>query len=214
MIEGSLPSHFIPLHTPLNFHKIIQQVNNPGKSTVVAGMGRVVRFASVVDLVEDEGPTSDQHNRQTSGNIAPPQSSTGPSTPPAQVVMIVEDNKINQRLGVKMLKTLGYEVMTADDGQEAIDLLLAHPDTVDAILMDQSMPRKDGLTATREIRELEGNGGMVLRKGKPIPILAVTAVVGTHAEAMCREAGADDFLPKPLSLKVLQKALETHLMEF
>ncbi|GAM91038.1 hypothetical protein ANO11243_090850 [Dothideomycetidae sp. 11243] len=141
-------------------------------------------------------------------------SSSGPATPPAKVVMLVEDNKINQRLGVKMLKTLGYDVIIADDGQDAIDSLLEHAPGVDAILMDQSMPRKDGLTATREIREMEANGTLPLRAGRPIPIIAVTAVVGAHAEAMCRQAGTDDFLPKPLSLSKLRKTLETFLIDF
>lgn len=107
-----------------------------------------------------------------------------------------------------MLASLGYQVQVAEDGQEAIDQLLKNDASIDAILMDQSMPRKDGITATREIRELEA-AGRLTRKGRPI--IAVTAVVNSEAQAKFREAGADDFLAKPLSLSRLEQTLATYL---
>ena len=111
-----------------------------------------------------------------------------------------------------MLKTLGYEVLLADDGQHAIDMVTEHDTAIDIILMDQSMPRKDGLSATREIRELEANGTLRGPFGRQSsrrrPIIAVTAVVGPKAEAMCRAAGTDTFLAKPLSLARLRDMLE------
>ena len=73
--------------------------------------------------------------------------------------------------------------------------------------MDQSMPRKDGLTATREIRMMEEDGTLSRRR----KIIAVTAVVGPEAQSMCRDAGTDDFLPKPLSLAKLGQSLKHHL---
>jgi CheY-like chemotaxis protein len=105
-----------------------------------------------------------------------------------------------------MLISLGYHVILASDGQEAIDQLLAHDSTIDGILMDQSMPVKDGVSATREIRELEAQG-LVKRR----PIIAVTAVVSTQAQGLFKEAGADGFLAKPLSLGRLEKTLGEHL---
>lgn len=104
-------------------------------------------------------------------------------------------------MGSKMLTSLRYRVLTADDGVEAIAELLAN-DAIDAVLMDQNMPRMDGTTATREIRRLEGDGKLRRR-----PILAVSAVVSPEAQAEYRAAGMDGFLPKPLSLATL----ETHL---
>jgi CheY-like chemotaxis protein len=64
------------------------------------------------------------------------------------------------------------------------------------------MPRKDGVTATREIRELEAAGKLTRR-----PIIAVTAVVNSESQAYFQEAGADDFLAKPLSLERLKEAV-------
>lgn len=117
-----------------------------------------------------------------------------------------------------MLKTLGYDVVLANDGQEAIDIVLAKQTSIDIILMDQSMPVKDGLTATREIRDMEDRGIISCadrwqdhsRRKKRRPIIAVTAVVGPTHEAMCKTVGTDAFLPKPLSLGKLRETLEEY----
>lgn len=108
-----------------------------------------------------------------------------------------------------MLAVLGYQVLTADDGEDAITQMVAHDTTIDAILMDQSMPRKDGVTSTREIRSMEARGALSRRR----PILAVTAVASAASQALFTEAGADDFLTKPLSLEKLGQTLAAYLPE-
>lgn len=107
-----------------------------------------------------------------------------------------------------MLALLGYNVVLAEDGEIAIEQLRRYDELIDAVLMDQSMPRKDGMTATREIRAMEAAG---LFSRSPRLIIALTAVVGPHAQAMCQEAGMDHFLSKPLSLAKLEDALSTFL---
>ena len=121
--------------------------------------------------------------------------------------LLVEDNKINLRLMQKMLTTLKYSVLVANDGQEAIDQTLQHDSVIDAILMDQSMPKKDGLTATKEIRELERDGTLSKRHA----IIAVTAVVSSESQGLSEAAGTDDFLAKPVSLVKLGACLEKWL---
>lgn len=106
-----------------------------------------------------------------------------------------------------MLASLGYDVLTADDGQAGIDEILEHDATVDAIIMDESMPRKSGTIATKEIREMEASGVLSRRR----PIIAVTAVVNPAAQSNFLAVGADDFLAKPLSLAKLRDTLATHL---
>jgi CheY-like chemotaxis protein len=106
-----------------------------------------------------------------------------------------------------MLTSLGYSVILANDGQEAIDQILKHDKIVDMILMDQSMPIKDGVTAARDIRTLESTGQLSRRH----PIIALTAVVSTESRALFKNAGADDFLSKPLSLAKLEQTLATFL---
>lgn len=108
-----------------------------------------------------------------------------------------------------MLSALRYNVLTADDGEDAIKQILTHDDTIDAIFMDQSMPRKDGVTATKEIRAMEARRTLSRRR----PIIALTAVVSADAQALFKAAGADDFLTKPLSLDQLRQTLAVHLPE-
>ncbi len=106
-----------------------------------------------------------------------------------------------------MLTALKYQVLLADDGEEALEQMLKHDAIIDAILMDQSMPVKDGITATREIRAMEAAGTLSRRR----PIIAVTAVVSAQAQALFKAAGAEDFLTKPLSLSKLEQTLAIYL---
>lgn len=106
-----------------------------------------------------------------------------------------------------MLTLLNYDVLLAEDGQEAIDIVTEHAQTIDAILMDQSMPRKDGITATREIRALEATGRICKRQ----TIIAVTAAAGPEAHKLFLEAGTDMFLSKPLSFAKLEQSLSHYL---
>ena len=106
-----------------------------------------------------------------------------------------------------MLESLGYQVRIAEDGVAALEQIVIHDADVDAILMDQSMPRMDGLTATKEIRAMEASGALKRKR----PIIAVSAVVSVEATSLFRAAGADDFLAKPLSLGRLEGSLATHL---
>lgn len=187
--EIASASNIVPLPRPLMWHSISQRITakqEPRKSE----MPRTVRFASTIEIV-------DPHDTEQ----------TQKPIPKNLIILLVEDNPINQKLGKKMLASLGYEVQIADNGQEAIDLLTKGDVNIDAILMDQSMPQKDGVTATREIRELESAGTISRR----IPIVALTAVVSSEAQSLFKVAGADAFLPKPLSLVKLEQTLAAHL---
>ncbi|KAK8196761.1 hypothetical protein M8818_006928, partial [Zalaria obscura] len=199
---------FLPIRKPIMFHKLLDSISTfkeqPAK---IEASNRKVSFAPEATILD--GDVSRTGSPKPDGV----QTKTGPLKKSKGTVLLVEDNKINQRLGAKMLQALSYSVILASDGQEAIELIAEHDAVVDVILMDQSMPRKDGVTATREIREMEEkgllkwnspNGGGVIRR----PIIAVTAVVGEHAEQLCRAAGTDAFLTKPLGLDKLREALE------
>ncbi|KAH8646231.1 hypothetical protein BX600DRAFT_444037 [Xylariales sp. PMI_506] len=129
------------------------------------------------------------------------------TTKKESTILLVEDNPINQKLAIKMLTSLGYLVLVASDGNEAISLLLSHDTIIDMVLMDQSMPNKDGVTATREIRQLEAEGKLHRKHS----IIAVTAVVDSESMASFRTAGADEFLSKPLSMERLEHILITFL---
>jgi PAS domain S-box-containing protein len=113
-------------------------------------------------------------------------------------VLLVEDNAVNQRLGVRILDKLGCSIDVASNGLEAIEMALGGH--YDLILMDCRMPEMDGYAATREIRRREEAGARV-------PIIALTAHAVTGAREECIAAGMDDFITKPLLVGDLEKVL-------
>ncbi|RDW60974.1 hypothetical protein BP6252_12357 [Coleophoma cylindrospora] len=191
-LAGLLSSpHIIPLQRPLLWHTIESHIAIANRAISSMGSSHSLRAAAVAndaDLRFSKSPVSSMLSRNVN-------------------VLLVEDNPINQKLGNRMLTSLGYTVLLASDGDEAIAKTLQHDSVIDMILMDQSMPIKDGITATREIRALEASGELLRRH----PIVAVTAVVDTESRAQFKDAGADDFLAKPLSLGKLEQTLATFL---
>jgi len=114
-------------------------------------------------------------------------------------LLLVDDNPINRKVALRMLDRLGCSTPDiACDGSEAVSAI-AHV-AYDIILMDVQMPVLDGLEATRAIRDLD------LQWPQPT-IIAMTAVAMTGDEARCRAAGMDDYITKPLRMKLLRDAL-------
>ena len=117
-------------------------------------------------------------------------------------VLVVEDNRINQQVISAMLAKLGFEVLLADNGQLAVDLVMEQANDIVAVLMDVQMPVLDGYEATKRIRSWEAAQGR-----SPLPIIAVTADAFAEDQARCRDAGMDDFLPKPIKAHALAEVL-------
>ena len=118
-------------------------------------------------------------------------------------VMVAEDNRTNMMIVRKMLAGPVPRLIEAVNGAEAVDLYMAAPP--DLILMDLSMPLKDGLQATRDIRTHEGTMGW-----PACPIIALTANAFGEDREACRLAGMDGFLVKPLSRADLLHAISQH----
>ncbi|MDF1717076.1 MAG: response regulator [Antarcticimicrobium sp.] len=116
-------------------------------------------------------------------------------------VGLAEDNKTNRFIVEKMIATRVACVIPWTDGQQAVDAYLA--ERPDVILMDISMPGKDGFTATREIRALERRAGL-----PPCIILALTAHAMAEDRTRSAEVGMDGFLSKPIRKAKLIEALE------
>jgi len=122
-----------------------------------------------------------------------------PSLAADRKVLIVEDNSINRRLAILMLRRFGIEARAASNGVEALELIRSEP--MDIILMDCQMPDLDGYGATRRIRAEPSV------YGRPY-IIAMTAHAQSGDEATCLAAGMDAYLPKPVRLQSLRQALE------
>jgi CheY-like chemotaxis protein len=135
-------------------------------------------------------------------------------------ILIVEDNMINQKMLLRILKPARYECHIANDGLEA---LAAYDQlTFDIIFMDIVMPNMDGLTATQEIRKREKEKNL-----RRTPIVAITAHASEEDQQKGREAGIEKYIAKPFSKKeiyvelaaleedeeVVKKALPTSFLE-
>jgi signal transduction histidine kinase/ligand-binding sensor domain-containing protein/CheY-like chemotaxis protein len=114
---------------------------------------------------------------------------------PPLKILLAEDNPVNQKFAIKLLERVGHEVIVAQTGREALDLL--HENTFDIVLMDVQMPEMDGLTAVGVIRERER------KSGDHIPIIAMTAHAMTGDRERCLQAGMDEYVSKPIDIKEL-----------
>ncbi len=116
-------------------------------------------------------------------------------------ILLVEDNQINQMIARELLEMEGYVVDIADDGRQAIDMLLEGD--YGLVLMDIQMPVLDGLAATREIRGME--------RFREIPIVAMTAHAMSGDMEKSREAGMDDHVTKPIEVERLCETVRRFL---
>ncbi|CAN1213339.1 hypothetical protein TUMEXPCC7403_24250 [Tumidithrix helvetica PCC 7403] len=114
------------------------------------------------------------------------------------LILIVEDNLANIHTFSNYLESRGYRLLVAKDGLEAI--ALAKAQKPDLILMDIQMPTMDGLEATRQIR--------ADRQTSHIPIVAITGLAMPGDREQCLEAGANDYLTKPVKLKQLVTSIQ------
>jgi CheY-like chemotaxis protein len=115
-------------------------------------------------------------------------------------VLLAEDNPINREVAEELLRSVGLEVQTAENGEQAVQLAL-DPDkhrAPDLILMDMQMPVMDGLEATRLIRRRAGPG---------MPIVAITANAFDEDRQACLAAGMNDHLTKPFDSEALYATL-------
>ena len=134
-------------------------------------------------------------------NLNHTQPSTGKDANEREVrVLVVEDNLMNQKLVLQVLKRLGYQAKVADDGQKALDIL--QETTFDVILMDIQMPVIDGYETTRQIRS---------KFNKTVPIIAMTAHALASEQEECLKAGMNDFLSKPFKMEELQQLIRKYL---
>lgn len=116
-------------------------------------------------------------------------------------ILLVEDNKINQRIAVLHLEKMGYEVELAENGQLAVEKFKSTD--YDLIFMDIMMPVMDGLEATRQIRLHESENSQL----KPIHIIAMTANAMKGDKETCLEAGMNDYISKPFKAEELKQIL-------
>lgn len=122
--------------------------------------------------------------------------------PESRRILLVDDSNTNRMLGLSILKKIGYEADTANDGREAVEAL--REGDYGLVLMDISMPEMDGLQATAAIREFPDPVGGV-------PIIAMTGHADRQDRERCLAGGMDEHIAKPIDRKRLAGILERFL---
>ncbi len=128
-------------------------------------------------------------------------------------ILVAEDNVVNQKLALKILEKRGHRAVVASNGKEAIEKLRG--EHFDLVLMDVQMPEMDGLSATREIRNLKletrnskGQISTIQHPVSSIPIIAMTARAMKGDREACLAAGMDDYVSKPIKAEELFAVIE------
>ncbi len=122
----------------------------------------------------------------------------------SQAILVVEDQKVNQKLLQRILLKEGFRVLLADNGKEALEQL--EEQSVDLIISDIQMPVMDGYETARGIRAMEKE-----KPGSYTPIIALSASVLEEDRKRCFEAGMDEFLMKPFSRKKLLSLVHSYV---
>ncbi|MCP4458479.1 MAG: response regulator [Cytophagales bacterium] len=114
-------------------------------------------------------------------------------------ILIAEDSSVIQNLTKKILSQLQYEISTVKNGQEVLDDLKNNP--CDLVLMDIHMPVMDGMECAREIRS----------SNNEVPIVAITGNANNYSMDDFKEAGINNFLPKPLNYDHMLEMVKTYV---
>ncbi len=118
-------------------------------------------------------------------------------------ILLAEDDRINQKVAMRLLEKRGHQVVLACNGKEALAAMARH--SFDLVLMDVQMPEMDGLAATMAIREQEKLTGFHQT------IIAMTAMALKGDRELCVAAGMDGYVSKPIDAKELDVALENFM---
>lgn len=173
-----------PRHTPAFEQKLVHAGFDDIIQQPITQTSLVQRFAKYRTR---NAPT-------TPGGIRPAAASV------RSLVLVVEDYENNQHVALAHLKKLGYAAHVAENGQAAVDAIVALGDNYQLILMDWQMPIMDGLAATKAIRQMEP-------QGYHIPIIGMTASAVKGDRERCLEAGMDGYLSKPVRREDLARTL-------
>jgi CheY-like chemotaxis protein len=161
--------------------------------------GESVRTGATGVLAEPAGPRPEPAKSGAARVLAELPSKLARIPDPNVRLLLAEDNLVNQKVAVGMLRKLGYACDVVGDGTQVFGAIEAK--SYDLILMDCQMPELDGYETTRRLRAL----------GVELPIVAMTANAMSSDRERCLESGMDDFVTKPVSLTTLDAVLRRWL---
>ena len=170
----------------------IQVQSEPGKGSTFSFQLPVQEEASLETT--GSSPSAAGHTAESPN----PYAELRPRALRQELILVAEDNPTNRKLATRMLERLGFRVVLAHHGGEAVEMV--QEAEIAAVLMDCQMPVLDGYEATRQIRQLPG-------KVAEVPIIALTANAMEGDEMRCLVAGMDDYLSKPVDPRQLAETL-------
>ena len=166
------------------------------ESQVGSGSRFAVRIPWNQNLIDQQTVTQSAQDRLG----APSEKPSLPAVIAADkgIVLLAEDNLANILTIGQYLESHGYQIVKAHDGLDAIEKAQTHPP--DIILMDIQMPVMDGMEAIRQLRAIP--------RFASTPIIVTTALAMPGDREQCLEVGANEYMPKPIRLKVLKQNIE------
>ena len=117
--------------------------------------------------------------------------------------LVVDDSAVNRLVLVRRLETLGLEVIQAENGRQALEMLAKEPGRVDVVLLDVLMPELDGYETLAAMKADD--------ETRHIPVLIVSGVDELDSVVRCIELGASDYLPKPINASILAARINASL---
>lgn len=120
-----------------------------------------------------------------------------------ELIMVIDDNKVNLRLLRKILGDADFEVLTLTSAEDAIETLKQIRPLL--VLIDLFLPDMDGLTLTRQLKSDPDK--------RSIPVVAITATYLTGGERMAKEAGCDGFITKPIDIHTFMDTLHPYIQQ-
>jgi signal transduction histidine kinase/DNA-binding response OmpR family regulator len=182
---------------------------NGQSAAIDASLSKPVKQSSLFDclvsVIGRTGPSNPSSARHGAPPL-PPQSEGLRVKLGEERILLAEDNAVNQKVALAMLKKLGCSTDAVGDGAEVLGALQRIPYSL--IFMDCQMPEMDGFEATRLIRKRELDSGQACPWKSPIHIIALTASAMQGDREKCLAVGMDDFVSKPVRPADLQAALE------
>ncbi len=190
-LELAEPPHLL-LVTAYGREEVFHQADDVGiHDVLVKPVNASVLFDTVMRVLNGNIKEHD-----TSRN-APSEAFKSLETISGARILLVEDNEINQEVGLALLRQANFSVDLAENGRIALDMLEAQ--SYDLVLMDMQMPVMDGVTATIQLRTMSRYANL--------PVIAMTANALLADRQRCMSAGMNDFIPKPIEPDLLWQTL-------
>jgi two-component system, cell cycle sensor histidine kinase and response regulator CckA len=189
--------------------QLLHRIFDPFFTTKEIGKGTGLGLSAVIGIVKSHNGFLDVQSQVNQGTqmhvyipacdlpIQPSQDEAQLPSGQQQLVLVVDDERAISELIKTTLELYDYQVLTANDGAEAIAIYAQHRDTIDGVLIDMMMPVMDGLTTVTALHQLNPR----------LPVVAMSGLSSVEAIAQAKRFGCQHFLAKPYTTKDLLQTL-------